>query len=83
MLGGMGNFLHILYGKVWEIGGIKIKPLIFQDDIFAANKTEVIQDLINIIETFQNLTRLQFHEEKTKKTIINGKRDEPIYINGI
>ena len=43
------------HAKVWEMGGIKISPLIFQDDIFAANKTEDIQELIDLIETFQNL----------------------------
>ena len=71
------------HGKVWEIGGIKINPLLFQDDIFAVNKTEDIQETISIIETFQNLKRLQFHEEKTKKSIINGKKDKTVYINGI
>ena len=42
-----------------------------------------IQETISIIETFQNLKRLQFREEKTKKSIINGKKDKTIYINGI
>merc|ERR1712106_478544 len=35
-----------------------------------------------IIETFQNLKRLQFHKDKTKKSIRRGKRDEPVYVNG-
>merc|ERR1712106_845918 len=35
-----------------------------------------------IIETFQNLKRLQFHKDKTKKSILRGKRDEPVYVNG-
>ncbi|CAL4126002.1 unnamed protein product [Meganyctiphanes norvegica] len=69
--------------KTWNIGDIKINPLLFQDDIFAANKTKDIQETVNVIQTFQNLKRLQFHEEKSKKSILNGKRDEPIYINGI
>ena len=42
-----------------------------------------MQELINEIEVFQNLKRLQFHEDKTKKSIINGKRDETLYINGV
>ena len=67
----------------WNIGDIKMNPLLFQDDIFAVNKTNEIQNTINIIQTFQDLKRLQFHEEKTKKSIINGKRDEKIYINDI
>ena len=70
-------------GLSWEIGGIKIHPLLFQDDIFAANLTENIQKTINSIEVFQNLKRLQFHEDKTKKSIINGKTEKTLYINGI
>ena len=69
-------------GKSWEVGGTKINPLIFQDDIIAANRTEDIQETVSIIETFQDLKRLQFHKEKTKKSILVGKRDEPVYING-
>ena len=68
--------------NIWEIEGIKFKPLLFQDDIFAVNKTKDIQKTVNIIETFQNLKRLQFHEDKTKKSILNGKREEKIEING-
>ena len=68
--------------NTWEAQGIKFKPLLFQDDIFAVNKTKDIQKTVNIIETFQNLKRLQFHEEKTKKSILNGKREEKIEING-
>ena len=71
------------HGGSWQIGGIQIHPLLFQDDIFAVSKTENMQKLINKIEVFQNLKRLQFHEDKTKKSIINGKRDETLYINGI
>ena len=37
---------------------------------------------MNIIETFQHLKRLEFHEDKTKKSIFNGKRDEKNEING-
>ena len=62
-------------GNQWYMENIKINPLLFQDDIFAVNKTEHIQDTIDIIETFQDLKRLQFHEEKTKKSILNGKKD--------
>ena len=47
-------------GKAWEIEGIKMNPLLFQDDIFAVNRTKDIQETINIIETFQ----------KPKKTTI-------------
>ena len=36
-----------------------------------------------VIETFQNLKRLEFHEGKTKKSIFNGKKEEKIEINGI
>ena len=70
------------HGKSWEIGGAKMNPLLFQDDIFAANKTSDIKETVKIIETFQNLKRLQFHQDKTKKSILRGKRDEPLYING-
>ena len=70
-------------GNQWYMENIKINPLLFQDDIFAVNKTEHIQDTIDIIETFQDLKRLQFHEEKTKKSILNGKKDETIYINNV
>merc|ERR1712055_528572 len=70
------------YGKSWDIGGSKMNPLIFQDDICAANRTEDIQKTVKIIETFQHLKRLQFHKDKTKKSILMGKNDEPIYING-
>ena len=69
--------------KRWEIGEIKINPLLFQDDIFAVNETKNIQETVNIIETFQNLKKLQFHEEKTKKSILNGKKDENVNINGV
>ena len=47
------------------------------------NKTKDIQKTVNIIETFQHLKRLEFHENKTKKSIFNGKRDEKIEINKI
>merc|ERR1712055_121760 len=67
----------------WEIGEIKINPLLFQDDIFAVNETKNMQETVNIIETFQNLKKLQFHEEKTKKSILNGKKDENVNINGV
>ena len=70
------------HGKSWEIGGAKMNPLLFQDDIFAVNKTCDIKETVKIIETFQNLKRLQFHKDKTKKSILRGKRDEPLYING-
>ena len=59
----------------------RLNPLLFQDDIFAANKTEEIQETVNIIETFQNLKRLQFHKDKTKKSVLSGKSEEAIYIN--
>ena len=62
--------------SIWEIEGTKIKPLLFQDDIIAINRTKDIQKTVNIIETFQHLKRLEFHEDKTKKSIFNGKRDE-------
>ena len=53
----------------------------FQDDTFAAHKTEEIQETVKIIETFRKLKRLQFYKEKTKKSAISGKSEEPIYIN--
>ena len=68
------------HGQSWKIGGTRLNPLLFQDDIFAANKTEEIQETVNIIETFQNLKRLQFHKEKTKKSILSGKSKEAVYI---
>ena len=68
--------------SIWEIEGTKIKPLLFQDDIIAINRTKDIQKTVNIIETFQHLKRLEFHEDKTKKSIFNGKRDEKNEING-
>ena len=71
------------FEKKWNIEGTEIDPLLFQDDIFAVNRTEDIQETVNIIETFQNLKRLQFHEEKTKKSILSGKKDEKVTINGI
>ena len=37
---------------------------------------------MNIIETFQHLKRLEFHEGKTKKCILNGKTEVKIEING-
>ena len=43
------------HGESWEIGGIKIHPLLFQDDIFAVNKTEHMQRMIKNIEVGQNL----------------------------
>ena len=70
------------HGESWEIGGIKIHPLLFQDDIFAVNKTEHMQRMIKSIEVCQNLKRIQFHEGKTKKSIINGKIDKPLFIIG-
>ena len=69
------------HGQSWKIGETRLNPLLFQDDIFAANKTEDIQETVNIIETFQNLKRLQFHKEKTKKSILSGKSEEAVYIN--
>ena len=70
------------HGKTWEIGGTKMNPLLFQDDIFAANKTDDMKETVKIIETFQNIKRLQFHKDKTKKSILRGKIDEPVYVNG-
>ena len=37
---------------------------------------------MNIIETFQHLKRLEFHEGKTKKSTLNGKTEVKIEING-
>ena len=37
---------------------------------------------VNVIETFQHLKRLEFHESKTKKSIFNGKKEDKIEING-
>ena len=70
-------------GKTWDMNGIKINPLLFQDDIIAANKTKDIKETIKIIETFQDIKRLKFHEEKSKKSILNGKTEENIQVNGI
>ena len=61
--------------NIWEVEGTKIKPLLFQDDIIAINKTKDIQKTVNIIETFQHLKRLEFHEGKTKKSRLNGKTE--------
>ena len=44
--------------KCWAIGEIRINPLLFQDDIFAANKKKEIEETVEIIETFQKLRRL-------------------------
>ena len=68
--------------NIWEVDGTKIKPLLFQDDIIAINKTKDIQETVNIIETFQHLKRLEFHEDKTKKSIFNGKTEVKIQVNG-
>ena len=68
--------------SIWEIEGTKINPLLFQDDIIAINRTKDIQKTVNMIETFQHLKRLEFHEGKTKKSILNGKKDEKVEING-
>merc|ERR1712240_966136 len=68
--------------NAWEVEGTRINPLLFQDDIIAINKTEDIQKTVNAIETFQHLKRLEFHENKTKKSIFNGKREEQIKVNG-
>ena len=68
--------------SIWEIGGTRINPLLFQDDIIAINKTKDIQKTVNVIETFQHLKRLEFHESKTKKSIFSGKKDEKIEVNG-
>ena len=69
--------------SIWKIGETRINPLLFQDDIIAINKTKNIQKTVNVIETFQHLKRLEFHEGKTKKSIFNGKKEEKIEINGI
>ena len=68
--------------NIWEIEGTKINPLLFQDDIITINKTKDIQKTVNIIEAFQHLKRLEFHEDKTKKSILNGKKEVKIEING-
>merc|ERR1739842_198693 len=70
------------HGKSWEIKSVEMNQLLFQDDIFAANRTSDIKETVKIIETFQNLKRLQFQKDKTKKSILRGKRDEPLFING-
>ena len=67
---------------IWEVEGTKIKPLLFQDDIIAINKTKDIQKTVNIIETFQHLKRLEFYEGKTKKSTLNEKTEVKIEING-
>ena len=64
--------------SLWKIGETRINPLLFQDDIIAINKTKNIQKTVNVIETFQHLKRLEFHESKTKKSIFNGKKEEKI-----
>ena len=69
--------------NIWEIEGIKIYPLIFQDDIIAVNKTEDIQATVEKIEGFQYLKRLEFHEDKTKKSILNGKKYVKVHVNGV
>ena len=71
------------HGESWMIGETRLNPLLFQDDIFAVNKTGDIQETVKIIETFQNLKRLQFHKDKTKKSVLSGKSEEAIYINEI
>merc|ERR1711954_475260 len=68
--------------NIWEVEGTKIKPLLFQDDIIAINRTKDIQKTVNIIETFQHLKRLEFHEGKTKKSTLNGKTEVKLEING-
>ena len=68
--------------SIWKIGETRINPLLFQDDIIAINKTKNIQKTVNVIETFQHLKRLEFHESKTKKSIFNGKKEEKIKVNG-
>ena len=69
--------------KTWEIEGIKMYPLLFQDDIFVVNKAENIQASVDEIEGFQNLKRLKFHEDKSKKSILNGKKYEKVHVNGV
>ena len=66
---------------IWEIEGNKINPLLFQDDIIIVNRTKDMKKTVNVIETLQNLKRLEFHEGKTKKSIFSGKLDEKIKIN--
>ena len=68
--------------NIWEVDGTRINPLLFQNDIIAINKTKDIQETVNAIETFQHLKRLEFHENKTKKSIFNGKKEEQIKVNG-
>ena len=68
--------------SIWKIGETRINPLLFQDDIIAINRTKNIQKTVNVIETFQHLKRLEFHESKTKKSIFNGKKEEKIETNG-
>ena len=51
-------------------------------DTIDINKTKDIQKTVNIIETFQHLKRLEFHEDKTKKSIFNGKTEVKIQVNG-
>ena len=41
------------FEKKWNIEGTEIDPLLFQDDVFAVNRTEDIQETVNIIEMFQ------------------------------
>merc|ERR1711874_662490 len=77
----MGTRVIERHGKIWKIGERRLNPLLFQDDIFTANKTEEIQETVKIIETFQNLKRLQFYKDKTRKSIISGKSEESVYIN--
>ena len=66
----------------WAIGETRLNPLLFQDDIFAANKTKELEETVKTIEAFQNLKRLQFHKDKTKKSFLSGKSDEALFING-
>ena len=90
MLGAVINALKInslariieRQGKSWKIEETRLNPRLFQEDIFAANKTDEIQETVKIIETFQNLKRLQFHKDKTRKSVISGKSEESVYING-
>ena len=42
-------------GKTWDMNGIKINPLLCQDDIITANKTKDIKETIKIIVTFQDI----------------------------
>ena len=32
-----------------------------------------MKETVKIVETFQNIKRLQFHKDKTKKSILRGK----------